>query len=167
MPIASLSFTSSSSHLLPISTTSASQRRKNVIACKLGSVGRPEVNLYRVLSLDQSQNVGMDEIKRAYRAMARQYHPDVCPPSKREEFTSVFVEAHEAYKTLSDPDLRRRYDLELALGGADHIGASYDTTKIEFNRDLWESQLRELKRRSECRIKKKNGSRGSRIRAKR
>lgn len=166
MPIASLSFSSSSSYLQSISSA-YSQRRRNVVACKLGGVGRSEVNLYRVLSLDQSQNVGVEEIKRAYRAMALQYHPDVCPPSKREEFTSMFVQAHEAYMTLSDPDLRRRYDLELALGGADHIGASYDKTKMEFNRDVWESQLRELERRSGCRMKKKDGSRGSRIRAKR
>ncbi|RWR93029.1 chaperone protein dnaJ 20, chloroplastic-like protein [Cinnamomum micranthum f. kanehirae] len=69
-------------------------------------------NLYKVLSLD-SENVCVDEIKKAYRSMALQCHPDVCPPSRREESTRMFVELQRAYETLSDPVLRRRYDHEL------------------------------------------------------
>ncbi|KAK1630416.1 hypothetical protein QYE76_004731 [Lolium multiflorum] len=38
---------------------------------------------YKVLSLEHSSDVGEEEVKRAYRRLALQYHPDVCPPSRR------------------------------------------------------------------------------------
>ncbi|ONK73998.1 uncharacterized protein A4U43_C03F1740 [Asparagus officinalis] len=76
---------------------------------------KKEENFYEILSL-KSERVGADAIKRAYRSMALQYHPDVCPPSKREEHTKMFIELQRAYKTLSDPITRRRYDCHLALG---------------------------------------------------
>lgn len=153
---------------LPMASTSyaTSKRQGNVVSCKVGKAGG--ANLYRALSLDQSQNVGMEEIKKAYRAMALQYHPDVCPPSKREEFTRLFVEAHEAYKTLSDSVLRRRYDCELALTNAGRR-ASSGATNMEFWRREWDHcKVCETKKRSECRMKKKReGSLSGRIRAKR
>nr|XP_051190546.1 uncharacterized protein LOC127303875 [Lolium perenne] len=57
---------------------------------------------YKVLSLDHSVPVGEEEVKRAYRRLALQYHPDVCPPSRRAESTELFVELRRAYETLSD-----------------------------------------------------------------
>src|SRR3954468_12993571 len=56
---------------------------------------------YKVLSLDHSAAVGEEEVKRAYRRLALQYHPDVCPPSRRAESTELFVELRRAYETLS------------------------------------------------------------------
>ncbi|CAA6668211.1 unnamed protein product [Spirodela intermedia] len=48
------------------------------------------------------------EIKRAYKEMARRYHPDVCPtPDRTEEYTRLFIVVQEAYETLSDPGRRR------------------------------------------------------------
>jgi len=49
-----------------------------------------------------------DTIKRAFRRLARQYHPDVNPGDKDAE--SRFKEVSEAYEVLSDPDKRRRYE---------------------------------------------------------
>ncbi|RZC11795.1 hypothetical protein D0Y65_011838 [Glycine soja] len=49
----------------------------------------------------------MDDIKKAYRSMALQYHHDVChDPSMKEDSTRMFVQLNAAYKTLSNPRLR-------------------------------------------------------------
>lgn len=61
---------------------------------------------YEVLGVDR----GADDatIKKAYRKLAKQYHPDMNPGDKEAE--KKFKEASEAYAILSDPDKRRQYD---------------------------------------------------------
>lgn len=49
-----------------------------------------------------------DEIKKAFRKLARQYHPDMNPGDKAAE--AKFKEVNEAYEVLSDPDKRKKYD---------------------------------------------------------
>ncbi len=68
---------------------------------------RGKKDYYRVLQV--SQNATPDEIKQAYRRLARQYHPDVNPDARAEE---RLKEINEAYEVLSDPDARRAYDRE-------------------------------------------------------
>jgi curved DNA-binding protein len=58
-------------------------------------------------SLGVSRSASQDEIQRAYRKLARTYHPDVNKDPSAEE---RFKEVSEAYDVLSDPDQRRRYD---------------------------------------------------------
>lgn len=61
---------------------------------------------YEVLGVDK--NATADEIKKAYRKKAIQYHPDKNPGDKEAE--EKFKEAAEAYDVLSDPQKRQRYD---------------------------------------------------------
>ncbi len=61
---------------------------------------------YEVLGVEK--NASEDEIKKAFRKLARQYHPDVNPGDKNAE--EKFKEINEANEVLSDPDKRQRYD---------------------------------------------------------
>ena len=62
---------------------------------------------YEVLGVDK--NATADEIKKAYRKLAKKYHPDANPNNK-EEAEAKFKEVNEAYENLSDPQKRKMYD---------------------------------------------------------
>ena len=78
---------------------------------------------YEVLGVER--NATADEIKKAYRKKAIQYHPDKNPGDKTAE--EKFKEAAEAYDVLSNPDKRARYDQfgHAGLGGAAGNGGPY------------------------------------------
>ena len=61
---------------------------------------------FQVLGVER--NADADAIKRAFRTLARKFHPDVNPDDKEAE--ARFKEISEAYEVLSDPDKRRRYE---------------------------------------------------------
>ena len=61
---------------------------------------------YEVLGI--SKGASADEIKKAYRALAKKYHPDMNPGDKEAE--AKFKEANEAYAVLSDDEKRSKYD---------------------------------------------------------
>ena len=62
---------------------------------------------YEVLGV--SKDATQDEIKKAYRKLAKKYHPDANPNNK-EEAEAKFKEVNEAYENLSDPQKRKMYD---------------------------------------------------------
>ncbi len=61
---------------------------------------------YEVLGVDK--NADEETLKKAYRQLAKKYHPDVNPGNKEAE--AKFKEASEAYAVLSDPEKRKQYD---------------------------------------------------------
>src|SRR5207237_10023434 len=61
---------------------------------------------YEILGVARSAKE--DEIKKAYRKLARKYHPDLNPQNKQAE--EKFKEIQEAYEVLSDAEKRRKYD---------------------------------------------------------
>jgi curved DNA-binding protein CbpA len=73
-----------------------------------------------------------DEIKAAFRKLARQYHPDV---SKEEHAEEKFKEVNEAYGVLSDKDKRARYD-RFGKEGLGNMGGFHDYT-VDFG-DIFE-----------------------------
>jgi molecular chaperone DnaJ len=76
-----------------------------------------ERDLYEVLGVDRRASDA--EIKRAFRKLAQQWHPDV---NKDPDAEARFKEASEAYQVLSDPDRRQRYDM-FGQAGIDPGGA--------------------------------------------
>ncbi|KAF4356658.1 hypothetical protein CsatB_006063 [Cannabis sativa] len=69
-------------------------------------------SLYDVLGLSIGANG--QEIKAAYRKLARMCHPDVVAFEQKEISANEFIKIHAAYSTLSDPHKRANYDKDLS-----------------------------------------------------
>lgn len=79
----------------------------------LGNVPTDGPTLYSVLGLQASAPA--DELKTAYRRLARQWHPDVChEPEAKEQFIAI----KHAYDVLSEPNQRAKYDAGLRLAAS-------------------------------------------------
>ncbi|MGQ9473254.1 MAG: DnaJ domain-containing protein, partial [Candidatus Caldatribacteriaceae bacterium] len=79
---------------------------------------------YQILGI--GRNATEKEIKRAYRKLARQYHPDLNPANKEAE--RKFKEINEAYEVLSDPEKKRRYD---------ELGSAWNSYGHQNTEEFW------------------------------
>src|SRR5579885_3010018 len=67
-----------------------------------------ERDYYAILGVPRTASA--DDIKKAYRRLARQYHPDLHSGAKKTEMEKKFKELNEANEVLGDPDKRKKYD---------------------------------------------------------
>ena len=84
---------------------------------------------YEVLGVDK--NASANDIKKAYRKLAIQYHPDKNPGDKEAE--EKFKEAAEAYGVLSDPDKKARYDQFGFEGVSGAAGGGFNGAGMDIN----------------------------------
>jgi DnaJ-class molecular chaperone len=87
---------------------------------------------YEVLGV--SPDAGAEEIKRAYRQLARRYHPDISGDDRG----AVFKELTRAYEVLRDPNRRRRHDATLSRPGknwfADEVAIDFPSVSSVLDR---------------------------------
>lgn len=87
---------------------------------------------YEVLGVDNSASD--EQIKKAYRKLAKKYHPDMNPGNKEAE--AKFKEVNEAYEILSDPQKKARYD-QFGFAGVDpNYGAGAGGGAYGFDGDI-------------------------------
>lgn len=91
-------------------------------------------DLYAVLGVPRAAT--LDEIKRAYRKLARRYHPDVNPGKPDAE--AKFKEATAAYEVLGDPERRKAYD----EFGADALAQGFDPERARAHREWADARAR-------------------------
>lgn len=65
-------------------------------------------DFYGILGV--SKSASPEDLKKAYKKLALKWHPDRCPPDKKDEAQKKFQDIGEAYDVLSDPEKKRIYD---------------------------------------------------------
>jgi len=103
------------------------------------------LNYYEILEVGETAD--LEEIKKAYRSKALEYHPDRVPPRLKKESEQMFKEISEAYEVLSDPEKRKQYDeglKNLETGQAssqadfsENPVLEVDKTRFEFKNLIW------------------------------
>src|SRR5437764_3937750 len=78
-------------------------------------------------TLGVERNASDEDIKKAYRKLARQYHPDLQTGDQRKKAAEEqFKEINEAYEVISDPDKRKQYDMFGHTGGPQGFGGGFE-----------------------------------------
>ena len=85
------------------------------------------MDLYVILGIERGATLA--DVKRAYKRLARKFHPDINPGDRMAE--AQFRQIAAAYETLSDPDRRRRYDTTGAAADAS-AGSTYGFEGFDF-----------------------------------
>jgi hypothetical protein len=86
------------------------QQRTSYLNMNTNSICSPS-SLYEILGI--SAGASVQEIKSAYRRLARVCHPDVAAIDRKNSSADDFMKIHSAYSTLSDPEKRANYDRSL------------------------------------------------------
>lgn len=90
---------------------------------------------YKVLGLDKSATD--KEIKKAYRRLARRYHPDASDDSNKSKFNDI----SEAYEILSDPEKRKKYDHK-------DDGTWFNQNNLDHMKDIFDQGFKKAKTKS-------------------
>jgi len=118
-------------------------------------------------TLGVAKNASADEIKKAYRKLARQYHPDRNPGDASAE--ERFKEVQNAYDLLSDPDKRKQYDTFGANGAGPGFGGGNYNFAGDFNigdlGDIFGGIFGGGGRRGGTRVREQRGTRGADLEA--
>ncbi|KAH7674285.1 DnaJ domain-containing protein [Dioscorea alata] len=120
---------------LSLKTSSVGIRRRGAVAMAAAvapAMRKEKKGLYEVLKVRETATAG--EIKVAYRALAKRFHPDLGNGKDGNEMD--FVEINRAYETLSDPLERAKYDSETRKGG---FGFGYGVERRFQSRRTWET----------------------------
>lgn len=93
-------------------------------------------NYYQILEV--SENASPEIIEKAYRVLAKKYHPDIQPRDKLYWAENKFKEITEAYDVLSDSELRENYDMKIGLNTSQQesynsLYSEHENLKQEFN----------------------------------
>lgn len=96
-------------------------------------------NYYEILQINQDANE--EEIKKAFKKLAKLYHPDLHPNDQLAN--AKFQKLNEAYNTLIDPNKRKTYDESLKYGAFDSFFSSNDFAQSDTfaNHETWKLSL--------------------------
>ena len=86
-----------------------------------------ERDYYEILGVNK--NADADQLKNAFRNLARKYHPDI---NKEPDAEEKFKEINEAYQVLSDPDKRAAYD-RYGKAGVSGMGNGFDYSAVDLS----------------------------------
>lgn len=110
-------------------------------------------NYYILLGV--SKNATPDELKVAYRNLAKKYHPDINPNNKSAE--DLFKEIQQAYNVLSDPEKRKLYDLKFfgTTQNANRTGSSTNGTYTQYNGNAYQYAQQQAAQKNQFYAKRK------------
>lgn len=89
------------------------------------------VTFYDILEI--KKDASSAEIKAAYHALAKKYHPDISTTDNQQEFEEKFKKINEAYSTLSEAKSRKEYDHKLKDLEKEHLEKLIQNTQNQIN----------------------------------
>lgn len=108
-------------------------------------------NYYDILFIPN--NASQNDIKKAFRTLAKEYHPDL---NNSADATRLFIEVEEAYSCLSDPQLRARYDRLLRGGGSNRRKSSHKADRKARSRYSTRADKEYVQRKAQAAREKAN-----------